>query len=94
MQNAKYPLILAVVINSLNVGFNLLFVRVFDMNVDGVALGTLCANYLGIITALVLFKKSYGNLQVHLKLKSILDWVNFKKFFVVGRDIFIRTLMI
>ena len=64
------------------------------MNVDGVALGTVCANYLGILTAFWLFNRSYGSLRFHIKAADILDWKRFKEFFRVGSDIFIRTMIL
>ena len=94
MQNARYPLYLALVTNALNIIFDLVFIKVFDMNVDGVALGTVCANFLGILTAFWLFYRSYGSLRIHIKAAHILDWGRFREFFRVGRDIFIRTLIL
>ncbi len=43
MQNAKYPMIIAVVINLLNTAFSFALIYVFGMKHDGVALGTLLA---------------------------------------------------
>jgi multidrug resistance protein, MATE family len=94
MQNARYPLYLALVTNAFNIIFDLVFIKVFDMNVDGVALGTVCANFLGILTAFWLFYRSYGSLRIHIKAAHILDWGRFREFFRVGRDIFIRTLIL
>jgi MATE family multidrug resistance protein len=49
MQNSKIPMIMAIVINLLNIGFNVLFIKVFGMKSDGVALGTVLAQYSGLI---------------------------------------------
>ena len=94
MQNAKYPLILAVITNSVNIIFNLIFVKVYQMNVDGVAMGTVLANYTGLITALALFYVSYKRLLHHFNFKALFDWISFRRFFQIGRDIFIRTLIL
>jgi len=94
MQNARYPLILALVVNIFNILFNLLFIKFFSMTVDGVALGTVFANYIGVITAYFLLVKSYKNLFKKLSFKSILNSALFRKFFKVSRDIFIRTLIL
>jgi len=92
MQNATIPLIIALVTNGLNIGFNLLFIKNFGMKADGVALGTVCANYSGLLLTLWLFNKNYSRLISHLKLKIILDWQKLRKFFILNTDIFIRTL--
>jgi len=94
MQNARYPLYLALVTNAFNIIFNLVFIKLFGMNVDGVALGTVCANVLGILTAFWLFYRSFGSLRTQIKAVDILDWGRFREFFRVGRDIFIRTLIL
>lgn len=92
MQNAKYPLILTLLVNILNIGFNFLFIYAYGMNVDGVALGTVCAQYLGLIAAVILYLKKYKSFTASLVVKKILDVEPIKKFFSVNFDIFIRTL--
>jgi len=92
MQNAKYPLILAVVTNSVNIIFNLFFIIVLDMHVDGVAWGTVVANYSGLLTAIYLFMRMYHSQLAGFKKNLVLKWSELSKFFAVNRDIFIRTL--
>jgi len=92
MQNAKYPLYLTVVTNLLNLGFNVLFVLGLNMNSDGVAWGTVCAQYLGLILALFLFRKKYGAYLFHFDLKAVLEMAALKCFFSINSDIFLRTL--
>jgi len=94
MQNAKYPLILAVITNLLNIFFNILFIRVYGMDVDGVALGTVCANYLGLAVAVFLFFRRYGQNIVWFTLQRVLKADELKKFFILNFDIFIRTLVL
>jgi MATE family multidrug resistance protein len=60
MQNARVPMIIALVINVLNILFNLLFVFGFGMKSEGVALGTLLAQYSGFATALFYLKKDFN----------------------------------
>jgi MATE family multidrug resistance protein len=94
MQNARYPLILALVTNIFNVIFNLIFIKYFSMNVDGVALGTLCANYLGLVIAAILLTGHYRDHLKIFKFKSILNAQLFIKFFKISGDIFLRTLLL
>jgi MATE family multidrug resistance protein len=92
VQNARYPLYLTVIVNLMNIGFNLLFVFQFGMKSDGVAWGTVCAQYVGLILAVGLFLHKY---------RSYLDFVGWRRtvrlsllgrFFTVNADIFIRTV--
>jgi multidrug resistance protein, MATE family len=92
MQNATIPLLITILTNGLNIGFNLLFIKKFGMKADGVALGTVCANYIGVLFTVWLFAKKYRVLFNQFKIKRILDWQKLKKFFQLNLDIFIRTL--
>ena len=92
MQNARYPLVLALVANLLNIVFNLFFIKVMDMYVDGVAWGTVAANYFGLLTAVLLLRKKYGPEMSAFNMRAVLNWPELTKFFAVNRDIFIRTL--
>lgn len=91
MQNAVYPLILTVVINVVNIGLSFLFVQVYGMDVEGVALGTLIAQYVGVALALLLFRIRYGHLLIHFHRQAILQWQALQRFLTINADIFIRT---
>jgi len=92
MQNAKYPLILLVTVNFLNIIFNLLFIYRFGMKSDGVAWGTLAAQYSGLFLAIFLYLKKYSSQLRFLKLESIFHIEELKRFFKINTDIFLRTL--
>lgn len=92
MQNAKYPMIITIVLNLLNILFNVLFIYGFGMHVDGVAYGTLISTYLALALAIALFIKRYQKYLSHFIKSEILNKPELKKYFSVNRDIFIRTL--
>lgn len=94
MQNAIYPLILTVVINIVNIVLSFFFIVHWNMDVDGVAYGTLIAQYVGLFLGLWLFYKKYGYLWRHFQQKAILEWQALKQFLVINRDIFIRTFLL
>jgi MATE family multidrug resistance protein len=94
MQNARFPLYITVLVNVINIIFNLVFVLGFGMNSDGVALGTVIAQYIGLIFSIALFAKFYSRMQIHFDLNRILDLDALKRFFTINFDIFIRTLML
>ena len=92
MQNARIPMIIAIAVNLVNIGFNILFVFGMGMTSDGVALGTVIAQYTGLIIASAFFFRKYSSLLAHLKRESLCQWRSFKRFFLVNKDIFIRTV--
>lgn len=92
MQNAKIPMIIAITINVLNIAFNILFIKVFGMKSDGVALGTVLAQYLGLIVGLLFLSNHLKRLKLYFNKKEILNRTALKRFFNVNRDIFIRTM--
>jgi len=92
MQNAKIPMIIAIVVNLLNILFNLFFVLVLGMKTDGVALGTVMAQYGGLITGVGFFATKYRKFVAYWIYREMMEWEALKRFFSVNGDIFIRTL--
>lgn len=92
MQNARYPMIVTVILNILNIILDVFFVYSLNMNVAGVAWGTLIARYVGLVLAVILLTVKYKSwLRAYVR-EKILEIEPLKKFFSVNRDIFIRTL--
>jgi MATE family multidrug resistance protein len=94
MQNAVVPMTLTIIINIVNLIANIVLVQYFGMKADGVALGTVIAQYFGLMVALVIFYKKYGHLLEHLQRKAIFEIQAFKKFLSLNGDIFIRTFLL
>lgn len=95
MQNAKIPLWIAIVQNLTNILCSLLFVYGLNMKIEGVATGTLIAQYAGLLTALVLGRKYYLPLfagRTMPLLNQIWNKEAMLRFFSINRDIFLRTL--
>jgi multidrug resistance protein, MATE family len=92
MQNAKYPMIVTIVLNLLNIVLNVTFIYGFGMHVDGVAYGTLISTYLALALAVFLFLKRYRRYLSHYVKKELISIDELKRYFSVNRDIFIRTL--
>lgn len=93
-QNTKVPLFLALLINLANLGFNLLFIMAFDMKSDGVAYGTLIAQYLGFFAGLAIIIKKYRGIFKLWSKKEMLKAESIKAYFHVNKDIFIRTIIL
>lgn len=94
MQNTKVPLLLAVIVNLGNIGFNLLFIKVFAMQSEGVALGTLIAQYVGFVVGLGILWRRHQHVLASWRWQAILQIDQLQRFFSVNRDIFIRSLVL
>lgn len=92
MQDARTPMFISILINVLNILFSLLFVFVCDMGIQGLALGSLCAQYAGALSALAVWHWKYGYMRRHLTVSVLKDWKAYLPFFKVNADIFIRSL--
>jgi MATE family multidrug resistance protein len=94
MQNARYPMIIAISANLANILLSVLFVFGLNMKSDGVALGTAFSQYIGLIFAILLFLKKYRELIRFVKPDQIFNLKRLTEFFRVNTDIFIRSFCI
>ena len=93
MQNSRFPMFVSILQNVVNILCSLLFVFALRMKIEGVAWGTLIAQYVGFFMALLLFMSRYkAHRTEQVSLKELFLWEAMKRFFVVNRDIFLRTL--
>lgn len=106
MQNSKLPMWIAIFLNLVNIGCSLLFVLVLHWDIQGVALGTVIAQYSGLAVGLFFLIKKYGHLFSHYIQKQglsfrekvlqifrdALHWNEMRRFFKVNGDIFLRTV--
>jgi len=94
MQNAKTPMYVALVSNVANILFSCLFALVLNMGIQGVALGTVVAQYCGLLLSIVLFLKDYRPLLAAVEIRQSLVIDEMKNFFKVNIDIFLRNLCV
>lgn len=92
MQNSRYPMYIAITQNIVNIAASLFFVFVLHMKVEGVALGTLIAQYAGVIMAYLLYISHYHPFRQQVQRMQLFERNAMKRFFLVNRDIFLRTL--
>jgi len=92
MQNARLPMVVLVLTNVINIGCNFFFVMKLGMGSDGVALGTVIAQYSGLLTAIFFLRRYFGKLFKYWSLKATIQWDKLKHFLLINRDIFIRTM--
>ena len=91
MQNSRYPMYIAIVMNVINIVCSSCFVFLFEMKVEGVALGTVVAQYSGVMMALGRWYYNYNELRGRITFKGSLQLIAMRRFFAVNRDIFLRT---
>ncbi len=92
MQNARYPMIVTVILNLINIGLDVWFIYGMNLEIAGAAWGTLIARYIGFALAVMLLLYKYSDWITAYVHKKLLQLEQLKKFFLVNRDIFIRTL--
>jgi MATE family multidrug resistance protein len=93
-QDSRSPLILLVVTNVTNIGFNLLFVVGFDMTSDGVAWGSFLADYCGLALALVLVWRHLIRFDQTIHLEWHLFSSLAGQLIRLNSYLFVRTLML
>ena len=94
MQNARYPMIIAIFAHVANILLSLLFVFGLNMKSEGVALGTALSQYIGLALAIILFLKKYRRLLTYIQTTQIFNLKRLTEFFRVNSDIFIRSFCI
>lgn len=94
MQNTLIPMYIAIAINLLNIGFNLVFVVWLGMDVDGVAWGTVLAQYSGLLLAVGFYLIKYRKYRIKLSIPLLIEKKELKRFFKVNTDILIRTMLL
>ena len=90
MQNTRFPMFISIMQNVVNILASLTLVYGFGMKIEGVALGTVIAQYIGFIVALGLLVHHYGRLFRYFQKQRIFRYI--RQFLHVNRDIFLRTL--
>ena len=92
MQNTRFPMIISIVQNVVNILASFVLVFVLRLEMRGVAIGTVIAQYTGLLLSLFLLFTYYGKLRKHIKAKGLFEWDRMLIFFKVNTDIFLRTL--
>ena len=94
MQNAVIPMVIAVIVNVVHVACALWLTFGYDMGIVGIAYGSVVAQYVGVMLAVVLLFVRYRKMLTRIVWRDVVDSEALKRFFVVNRDIMIRTLCI
>ncbi|MBR4572290.1 MAG: MATE family efflux transporter [Prevotella sp.] len=94
MQNTKLPMAVSISQNVVNILLSLLFVYGLHMKIEGVALGTLLAQWSGLLMAFMLLRWRYRAIWKGVKLRSAIQIKQMKRFFSVNGTLFFRTVFL
>ena len=102
MQNTRFPMVISIMQNVVNILASLTLVYGFGMKIEGVALGTVIAQYAGLLMAMGLLVRYYGKIfrgkwrvesgKRILCGRQISFLLPLSSFLKINRDIFLRTL--
>ena len=90
-QNTRWPMVIVVLTNVVNIGLDFLFIVGLKLNSDGAALATVVAEYLGCTIALVAVWRSLPfrpDAHFYRQLKS---WSAYRSLLDSSRHLFVRT---
>jgi len=91
MQNAWIPMIISIVVNIANIALSMFFILVLGMTVEGVALGTVISQYLGLLLGIFFIWKKYRNSLICFNIPQVFESKELRRFMSVNSDIFFRT---
>ena len=94
MQNARAPMWIAIIVNGVNIACSAFFVMGLGMKSEGVAWGTLIAQYSGLVTAMYILWKKYREYLQRVPWSRLFQGSSFSRFFKINRDVFIRTFFV
>ena len=94
MQNTTIPMVIAILTNVVNIILSVIFVNAMGMGVAGVALGTVIAQYCGLITAVVFLFAKFRHHLIPIRRVILLQSDKLKRFFKVNADFMIRSILL
>lgn len=94
MQNAKTPMFIAIFNNVLNIALSFTFVYLLNMNIDGIAWGTMLSQVITLMVTVLVWFRFYGKLRKYIQRAAVFDKKALKLFFKVNIDVFIRTFLL
>lgn len=94
MQNTRLPMVVSIAQNVVNICLSCLFVYVLGMKIEGVALGTLLAQWCGALLGVALVAWRYHGVFQGVSLRSPLFRTGWGRFLSVNRVLFMRTIFL
>ena len=94
MQNAVIPMCTAITVNVVHVLVSLWFAFERDLGIVGIAYGSVVAQWTGVTLSTLLLVIFYRKRLTRIDWREVIDLKPLRRFFVVNRDIILRTLCI
>lgn len=91
MQNAVVPMAVAVMVNVVHALCSYLFSIVGSMGLNGIALGSVIAQWLGVVVIAIIIAIRYHHKLVRVSWSEVFDMGAMRRFFAINGDIMIRT---
>lgn len=92
MQNTLYPMIISILMNGINILLSCLFVFHLNMEIEGVAYGTLFSQYIALIIGIGLWLYKYNHLIPLICWKKSIEIGKMLRLLKINGAIFIRSL--
>ena len=94
MQNAIFPMLTAVTVNIVHILCSLWFAFGMDMGIVGIAYASVIAQWTGVALSALLLAAKYRPILTGIDWSEVLDLKPLKTFFIINRDIILRTFCI
>lgn len=94
MQNAVIPMVVAIFVNIIHIVCSLWFAFPLGMGIVGIAYASVVAQWIGVAITAAITWWHYGKRFVRISWSEVMDMQAMREFFVINRDIIIRTLCI
>ncbi|MBQ7999328.1 MAG: MATE family efflux transporter [Bacteroidales bacterium] len=92
MQNTVSPMVVDVTVNLVNLASSVFFALYAGMGFSGIAMGTVVAQYVGMLLSVFLMVSNYRRLFKYINLKKSAELGSIKKFFVLNSNLFVRSI--
>lgn len=92
MQNAVSPMVVDVTVNVVNLAMSAFFALYAGMGFSGIAMGTLVAQYTGLILAGTLLILYYRKLFKYIHIRTSIKFSYIRNFFIININLFIRSV--
>ena len=94
MQNAIIPMVVSITVNIIHVACSIWFAFGFDMGIVGIAYASVVAQWIGVVVTTLITWWHYRSCFTAIRWREVIDAKAMKTFFVINRDIIIRTFCI
>ena len=92
MQDTRITMTVSIVQNVVNIVASVLLVYIGRLDIDGVATGTVVAQYAGVAVAMAYLRHRHGVLLRGLRRADVFRYEALAQFFTVNRDIFLGSV--